>query len=150
MRNNETRLAELRLDNGLKQKEIAKILNVSEDRYSKYERSIDDMTLVMSNKLANYYKVSLDYLYGISNTNHYISDKEIDFSLLCSRLKELRKNNNLSQSELSQKVGFPQTTYSGYESGKSIPTSFKICYIAIYYNVSFDYLVGKSDIKDLS
>ena len=104
----------------------------------------------MSSKLANYYKVSLDYLYGISHSNTYVKDRDINYSLLCTRLKELRKDNNLSQSELGQKIGFPQTTYSYYETGKSVPTSFKTCYIVIYYNVSFDYLTERSDVKELN
>ena len=39
----------------------------------------------MSSKLANYYKVSLDYLYGISHSNTYVKDRDINYSLLCTR-----------------------------------------------------------------
>ena len=108
------------------------------------------MSLPMSSTLANYYKVSLDYLYGISNTNNYTYKKDVDFKVLCTRLKELRKTNKLSQKELGEKVGFPQTTYSYYESGKSKPPTFKVCYIAIFYNVSLDYITGRSDINELN
>ena len=149
MRNNETRFAELRLDKNLKQKDIANILDIPEDRYSKYERGINDISLNRCNKLANFYKVSFDYLLGISNHNSYIGDKKINLTLLCKRLLELRKEYNLSQTDLGQKVGFPQTTYSYYENGKSIPTTFKLCYIAQFYNISFDYLVGRTNTKEI-
>lgn len=66
MRFLETSFFELRLDRNLKQKDIAKILNISENRYSKYERRVNDLTLEMSNELANFYNISLDYLFGIS------------------------------------------------------------------------------------
>lgn len=145
----ETKFSELRLDRNLKQKDIAKILNISENRYSKYERRINDLTLEMSNKVANFYNVSLDYLFGISNKNFKVNNKDINLKLLQKRLLELRKENKLSQNELGQKVGFPQTTYSGYENGTSIPTSFKTYYLAIYYNVSLDYLVGRTNIKEV-
>lgn len=145
----ETRFSELRLDRNLKQKDIAKILNISENRYSKYERRINDLTLEMSNKVANFYNVSLDYLFGISNKNFKVNNKDINLKLLQKRLLELRKENKLSQNELGQKVGFPQTTCSGYENGTSIPTSFKTYYLAIYYNVSLDYLVGRTNIKEV-
>lgn len=149
MRDNETRFAELRLDKNLKQKDLAKMLNISEDRYSKYERRINDLTLEMSNKIANFYDVSLDYLFGISNKKFTGKKSKIDLTLLPKRLLELRKEKKLNQSELGQKVGFVQTTYSGYENGTSIPTSFKTYYLAIYYHVSMDYLVGRVDIKEI-
>ena len=50
---------------------------------------------------------------------------------------------------LSKKLGFPQTTYSQYESGKRKPTTMKLLVVAQYYNVSFDYLVGRSQNKDI-
>ena len=64
-------------------------------------------------------------------------------------LYELRKGTNLSQDVLSKKLGFPQTTYSQYESGKRKPTTMKLLVVAQYYNVSFDYLVGRSQNKDI-
>ena len=66
------------------------------------------------------------------------------------KLKELRKERNLTQSELSKDVGYHQRTYAHYENGSRIPTSFKVFYIALYYNISLDYLVGKSDIKEIA
>lgn len=143
----EIKFSELRLDNNLKQKDIAKILNVSENNYSKWERQITDIPLDKSNELANYYGVSFDYLYGLTKHSKNSDRKEIDLKLLSSRLLELRKEHNLSQEQLSKHVGFHQRVYSYYENGDRIPTSFKIYYIAIYYDVSFDYLVGRSDDK---
>ena len=57
-------LSELRLDNKLKQKDVAKFLNVSIATISHYESGVnrpDSETLV---KLANFYGVSTDYLLG--------------------------------------------------------------------------------------
>lgn len=63
-----SRLSELRKDKGLTQKDLAKILSVSENSISLYERNIitpdDDMKI----KIANYFNVSLDYLLGITKT----------------------------------------------------------------------------------
>ncbi len=96
MRFLETRFSELRLDRNLKQKDIAKILNISENRYSNYERRVNDLTLEMSNKLANFYNVSLDYLFGISNKNSKIKNKNINLQILQKRLLKLRKEKNLT------------------------------------------------------
>lgn len=145
MRDKESRMAELRLDKGLEQKEIANYLNVLEDTYSKWERGINDMPIEISNKLANYYNVSLDFLLGLSDYNVRTKLKEVNFDVMRKRLITLRKENKLTQEALGLEVGFPQKTYANYENGISIPTSFKLTYIAIYYGVSFDYLVGRSN-----
>lgn len=147
---NETRLVDLRLNKDLKQKDIGKVLKISEDRYSKYERNIDDMKLEICNNLANYYNVSIDYLLGISDKNIKSKSLKINYKILCQRLFELRKENKLTQATLGKKIGFTQTAYYNYESGKSIPRTFKLYYIAQFYNVSFDYLVGRSDIREIN
>lgn len=145
----ENRLEELRLDNDLKQKEIANKLNISGKNYSNWERGVTDIPLVKSNDLANYYDCSLDYLFGLSNTKKINERKTIDLKLLSKRLLETRKERNLTQEQLSQDVGYHQRTYAHYENGSRIPTSFKLFYIALYHNVSLDYLVGRSDIKEI-
>ena len=145
----DTRIAELRLDKDLKQKEVAFKLNVSENNYSKWERGVTDIPLLKSNKLANFYDCSLDYLFGLSNKNIKTERKEINLKIMSQRIRSLRKDKNLTQEQVSEKVGFHQRTYAHYETGSRIPTSFKVSYIAIYYNVSLDYLVGRTDDPNL-
>ena len=140
-----TRITDLRLDHDLKQKDVAKILGVLENNYSKWERGITDIPLGKSNELVNYYNCSFDYLFGLSNNSNKELKQNIDLQLLCKRLLELRKSKKLTQEQLSNEVGFHQRTYSHYEDGSRVPTSYKVYYIAVYYNVSFDYLVGKTD-----
>lgn len=149
MRDKEIRFAELRKDKGLKQWEIAEVLNVLEDRYSKWERGIDDISLENSNILAKFYDVSLDYLLGLSDYSIKTSRKELDLKLFCKRLLHLRKERNLTQEKLGKELGFPQRTYANYEKGSSVPTTLKVYCIALYYNVSLDYLVGRSDDKEI-
>ena len=146
----ENRLEELRLDNDLKQKDIANELNISGKNYSDWERGVTDIPLEKSNELANYYDCSLDYLFGLSNIKKKKKKKNINLELLSQRLLDTRKERNLTQSELSKDVGYHQRTYAHYENGSRIPTSFKVFYIALYYNISLDYLVGKSDIKEIA
>lgn len=149
MHEKETKFADLRQDKEMTQKEVAEKLKVFVDTYSKWERGINDIPLVKSNELANFYNVSLDFLLGLSDYSFDTERKDINLNLFCNRLSELRKKHHLTQSELSKKVGFTQTTYTCYENGTSIPTTFKVYYIALYYNVSLDYLVGRSDEKKI-
>lgn len=58
------------------------------------------------------------------------------------KLKELRKINNLTQQELSQKLGMTQSNYGKYELGAQEPDLKTLFTLADYYNVSLDYLCG--------
>jgi len=55
-------LKKLRLEQGLTQKQVASIINVSRVDYNRYENLIRVMPIEMIEVLADYYKVSFDYL----------------------------------------------------------------------------------------
>ena len=116
---------------------------------SKWEKCANDIPLEKINILANFYNVNLDYLLGISNTVIPSEKLIIDYKKICERLLELRKENHLTQNKLSNKIGFFQTTYSSFETGVRIPTTYKLLYIVNFYNVSIDYVVGRSDNKKI-
>ena len=61
------RIRNLREDNELTQKEMAKILNCSQQVYSNYELGQRDISTDILIKLSNFYDVSVDYILGISN-----------------------------------------------------------------------------------
>ena len=61
------RLSDLRKDNNLTQKELAAIIDVSEDMLSSYERGIAQMPDDAKMKLAQHFNISLDYLFGLIN-----------------------------------------------------------------------------------
>ena len=55
-------LRSIREDRDLKQKDIAKLLNVSQNTYSQYETGVIALTAEVLIKLSNFYDVSIDYL----------------------------------------------------------------------------------------
>lgn len=57
------RLRDLREDHDLKQEDIAQILNIKQTVYSRYERGFQNLPLEHLAKLADYYKVSIDYIF---------------------------------------------------------------------------------------
>lgn len=61
------RLKDLREDNDLYQKDIAKILNISQTGYSKYETETNDIPTSILIKLALFYETSIDYILGLTN-----------------------------------------------------------------------------------
>ena len=56
------RLIELREENRLGQKELAKLLNIGQSSYSKYERGVVVVPIDNLCKIADFYNTSLDYL----------------------------------------------------------------------------------------
>ena len=142
-------MATLRTKNNLKQKNVARLLNVKENTYSKWEKCSNDIPLEKVNILANYYDVNLDYLLGISNRIEHSEKLKIDYKKICERLLELRKENHLTQNKLSDKIGFFQTTYSSFETDVRCPTTYKLLYIVNFYNASLDYVVGRTNTKKI-
>ena len=61
------RIRELREDNDVTQAEMAKVLNCSQQTYSRYESHTTEMPLETLIRLAKYYNTSVDYLLGITD-----------------------------------------------------------------------------------
>lgn len=61
------RIRDLREDCDLTQKEIAKILNMSQTGYSKYETGENDLPTQILIKLADFYNTSVDYILERTN-----------------------------------------------------------------------------------
>ena len=64
------------------------------------------------------------------------------------RLKDLREDNDLTQSQLAQIIMQSKSTISKYENGQIEPNIQTIIALAKYFNVTTDYLLGISDIKN--
>jgi len=61
------RLKDLREDNELLQKDVAKILNTTQTNYSKYELGKINIPNETLKQLAIFYKTSIDYILGLTN-----------------------------------------------------------------------------------
>ena len=61
------------------------------------------------------------------------------------RLKELRKKHNLTQSEFAKQFNISNGAIGNWESGKREPDSETMSRMADYFNVSVDYLLGRTD-----
>ena len=64
-----------------------------------------------------------------------------------NRLRDLREDRDLKQKDLADLLKIHQTTYSDYELGRlNIPISV-LHALADFYNVSIDYLLGRTNEK---
>ena len=60
-------LKSIREDNDIRQKDIAKYLNVSQNTYSQYETGVIALTAEVLIKLSKFYNVSVDYLLDLTD-----------------------------------------------------------------------------------
>lgn len=64
-----------------------------------------------------------------------------------TRIRDLREDMDLNQTQVAKMLGMSQTGYSKYETGENdIPTSVLIK-LARFYNTSVDYLLGETDTR---
>ena len=69
---------------------------------------------------------------------------------MTNRIRELREEKGLRQSDLAKETGIDQRTISNYETGRSNPDSFALIKLADFFHVSIDYLVGRTQYDLLS
>jgi len=62
------------------------------------------------------------------------------------RLKMLRIEKSITQKAIAEYLGIQETSYQHYEYGKRTPNQETTIKLADYFNVSLDYLVGRSDV----
>ena len=64
------------------------------------------------------------------------------------RLKQLRIERGLNQIDIANMLGVERSTYGKYETGDSSPDYDKLIQLSNFYQVSIDFLLGKTDIKN--
>ena len=69
---------------------------------------------------------------------------------LHERLTELKLTRNLLQKDIASAVGLSLRAYQYYERGDREPTSSTLVALADYFNVSLDYLVGRTDNPEIN
>lgn len=65
------------------------------------------------------------------------------------RLKELRKTKRLTQVQLAEQLGLTERQYQRLEASDSKPMYDNLIALADYFNVSLDFLTGRSDCPDI-
>lgn len=60
------------------------------------------------------------------------------------RIRDLREDRDLTQAQVGAAIGVPQRTYAYYESGQRMIPPHVLCALADFYDVSVDYLLGRT------
>ncbi len=67
---------------------------------------------------------------------------------LAERLKELRQKKGVTQTQVADYLGLKLRAYQYYESGEHRPEYEKLMALADFFEVTTDYLLGRSDRTD--
>ena len=63
------------------------------------------------------------------------------------RIRNLREDKDLTQEQVGHAINVPQRTYAYYESGQRMIPPHILIALAVFHEVSIDYLVGLTDEK---
>lgn len=138
------RLKDIRENNDLKQKDIAKILKVSRPNYTRWETKEKIIPLIKLNDFCNYFNINMDYVIGLTNNLVKINKTIIlDKKAIGRNLKEFRCKNNITQEELALKLGTTHSVISAYENGHNLILTAFLINLCKVYNLSADTLCNR-------
>ena len=140
------RLQYLRERTGLTQTQAGLLIKLDSGTYCHYEKEELIIPIKHLNTIANYFNVSLDYLFEFTNMSSYKSSKKkINRVLSGERLRNLRKDNKITQDKLAKVLNVSRSTIAEYERGTNLIATPFLYTICKKYNISADYLLGKMD-----
>ena len=128
--------------NSLTITEFAANVGMTEAGLSKWMTGKSYPSLIYLIKVADFFDCSLDYLVGRSEIADYVSATQKQN--FCNRLDYLLTTNNKTFYQLAKACKFGCPIYAKWKKGKK-PKPENLISIADYFNVSLDYLVGRSD-----
>lgn len=136
------RIREERKRKGFSQERLGMFLGLTQQSIAKWEKNIAEPDSISIIKLSEIFQVSTDYLLGKTDDKN---SNIANCSLLGDKVRELRKNKNLSQTDIANIFNVKQNTVSQWESGINQIDNDTLNALADFFQVSTDYLLGRSD-----
>ena len=93
---------------------------------------------------------SLKIILIISEFYTRVKGLEVIMAKFSERLKELRKERGLKQREMAEICELKMRSYQQYEYDETYPTVPGLIFLAEYFDVSIDYLVGRTDCREMN
>ena len=132
------RLRELQRAEKLTQQELADIAEVSKRTIQNWEDGTSNIKPEKAEKLADYFGVSVGYLLGYD-------DNDIN---QMNRLKELRKEKGLTQTDLAELLEVTKLTIHNWENGVFSIKSDRLKTLCEIFDVDAPYLLGYNNVKN--
>lgn len=139
------RLKDIREDNDISQEKISKILGVKRSTYSLWELGINIIPLKYLCRFSDYFKVSLDYVLGISkNKNSKNLITGLSITTLGSNMKKVRVKKMLSQENVASMLNITQPAIARYEKGLVTISVSNLYKFSKIFKISISELCGKT------
>lgn len=131
------RLKLLRETKRLTQKEMGEKLGMSGPSYSKYEYGLREPSIETLIDISKHLDCSIDYLLKGDGSNPIVT--------FGKKISNLRKEMNLSQGDLSERMGMNKSSLAMYEIDQREPNFETLVKFANFFDVTTDYLLGRTD-----
>lgn len=128
---------------GLSLRQLGKLSKVSHVQYGKYLAG-SYPTHKVALRISNYFKVSFDYLFGVSTKNNYEPNRKINFTNFVSKYEKILKQNNITHYKFVQEFDLSESCLRHWKYGNK-PTIANLIIIAKNLYSSIDYLIGLTD-----
>lgn len=143
---NISKIKDLRIKSNLTQKELSLKIGLNNTLYNKYENNYNTIPLIHLNTICNFFNVSIDYIFSNNKIENYQkSYPKIDKIICGKRLKEFRKEQKLTQTNLAIFLNTTHSVIADYEKGRFLISTSFLYAICKKFNISADYLLGKID-----
>lgn len=119
----------------VKVKDIVSSIGYNRISYYYFENGIHSYPLLILPTICNYLKINIDDALFLSDKpGEFKENKEIISSVVSNNIRKIRKDNKLTQKELSEKLSINCKTLYGYEAAK-IPSVIFIKKFCDFFNV---------------
>ena len=137
-------IAKLRIEKMLSQQEMANMLKVGLSTYKLYESNVNVMRLRELNVISNFFNVSLNALLNLTTNENFKEAFPINYKFLKYNIRLLRKNANLTQRDLAKCFNMSVNSISSFETEpRKMPATY-LYSLAKKFNVSADYICGRT------
>ena len=134
------RLRELQRAEKLTQQELADIAEVSKRTIQNWEDGTSNIKPEKAEKLANFFGVSIAHLLGYEDNDFEKANQ--------NRLKELRKEKGLTQTDLAELLEVTKLTIHNWENGVFSIKSDRLKKLCEIFDVDAPYLLGYNTVKN--
>ena len=139
------RISELRKTAGMTQKQLGEAVGLSMQAINDIEKGRRETTITKTILIAKLFNTTVEYLYGSTECCVVKADAMEFRKSFSDRFHELRVSRGDSLASLGSVLGVTDEAVRLMDRGKRAPGFDVLCAIAEHYDVSLDYLVGRSD-----
>lgn len=132
------RLQELLSENNLSRLQLSKLLKISSTTINGYFNNNYYPKLEIAIAISKYFKCSLDFLFGLSDTKKCHTNNSNSFF---ENFNNLIKHSSISIAQTMKNLNMSEYNYYRWRNGL-IPKTVNLIDIAKYFGVSIDYLIG--------